>query len=81
LGKGGNQAVTPREVKGLWTNPRREFRYEQARMSHGLCERKVFVGIDAIEPSATNSAGFAKRRFQGGAVCCSINAARQARND
>jgi hypothetical protein len=50
-------------------------------MSHGLCERKVFVGIDAIEPSATNSAGFAKGGFQGGAVCCPINPARQARND
>jgi hypothetical protein len=50
-------------------------------MSHGLCERKVFVGIDAIEPSATNSTSFAKRRLQGGAVCCPINPARQARND
>jgi hypothetical protein len=50
-------------------------------MSHGLRERKVFVGIDAIEPSATNSAGFAEGRLQGGTVCCPINPARQARND
>jgi hypothetical protein len=50
-------------------------------MSHGLCKRKVFMGIDAIEPSATNSARFAEGRLQGGAVCCPINPARQARND
>jgi hypothetical protein len=50
-------------------------------MGHGLCERKVFIGVDAIKPSATNSAGFAEGRFQGRAVCCPINAPRQARND
>jgi hypothetical protein len=27
-GKGGNQAVAPWEVKGLWTNPKGEFRNE-----------------------------------------------------
>jgi hypothetical protein len=50
-------------------------------MGYGLCERKVFVGIDAIEPRPTNSAGFAKRGFEGRAVCRPINATRQARND
>jgi hypothetical protein len=50
-------------------------------MGYGLCECTVFVGIDAIEPGATNGAGFAEGGFQGRAVCCPINATRQARND
>jgi hypothetical protein len=50
-------------------------------MGYRLCERTVFMGIDAIEPSATDGAGFAQGGFQGGAVCCPINASRQARND
>jgi hypothetical protein len=50
-------------------------------MGHGLCERKVFMWIDAIKPGATNSAGFAKGGFQGCAVRCPINPPRQARND
>jgi hypothetical protein len=50
-------------------------------MGHGLCERKVFMWIDAIKPSATNGAGFAEGGFQGRAVCCPINSPRQARND
>jgi hypothetical protein len=50
-------------------------------MGYGLCERKVLIGVDAIKPSATNSAGFAKGGFEGGAVCCPINPPRQARNN
>jgi hypothetical protein len=50
-------------------------------MGYGLCERKVLIGVDAIKPSATNSAGFAKGQLQGRAVCRPINPPRQARND
>jgi hypothetical protein len=50
-------------------------------MGHGLCERKVFMGVDAIESGATNGAGFAQGRFQGRAVCCPINPPCQTRND
>jgi hypothetical protein len=50
-------------------------------MGHGLCERTVFLGVDAIKTSAANGAGFAEVGFQGRAVCCPINAPRQARND
>jgi hypothetical protein len=45
-------------------------------MGNGLCQGKVFEGVDAIEPSTANSAGFAERGFQGGTVCCPINASR-----
>jgi hypothetical protein len=50
-------------------------------MGYGLCERTVFMGIDAIKPSAANGAGFAEGGCQGRAVCCPINPPRQARND
>jgi hypothetical protein len=50
-------------------------------MGHSLCERQVFVGVDAIKSGAANSAGFAEGGFQGRVVCCPINAARQARNN
>jgi hypothetical protein len=45
-------------------------------MGHGVCERKVFMGIDAIESSAKNSAGFAEWGLQGRTVCRPINAPR-----
>jgi hypothetical protein len=45
-------------------------------MGDSLCQGKVFVGVDTIEPSAANGTGFAEGRLQGGTVGCPINAPR-----
>jgi hypothetical protein len=45
-------------------------------MGNGLCQGKVFVGVDTIQPGSANGSSFADGGFQGGTVCCPINATR-----